>query len=285
MRFLSIAAVTALGFCALSLQPLLAQTATSGTWTLSPSRQAGSVRLQLSFHELSSDNSDSMDLPPASLGLTPADLASPGKDVQFRLVREAGTFTCNGRLASGKGGGDVSFAPDAAFRDKMRMLGYDISPRQQLTAALIDITTGYVAELKNAGFANIPFETLVPLRAMQVDGAYAASMRSLFPDVTANQLIPLRAMKVSAAYIAEMRSSGVSVKTSQAAISLEAMHVDPAYVKSIAALGYNHLSTDDLVRLRAMHIDAAYIERVRSHGLNSSIEDLVRLKAMNVVSP
>jgi hypothetical protein len=52
----------------------------------------------------------------------------------------------------------------------------------------------------------------------------------------------------------------------------------------MAAAGYPYLTLEEIVELRALHIDGTYITRVRTRGYrNPTVEQLVRLKAMNVI--
>ena len=276
-------------FCALAMAEASAQSTASGTWSIVPSRTAGQVRFDIRQDDANSGSHDenSEDVDVSALGLSRAQLESSGNRVTFTVAREAGSFTCEGWLSGGKGGGTFDFTPSATYLVKMRALGYgDISPHQEITAAMIDLTTAYVGSIERAGYAHLPFEKLIGFRALGVDEAFVQSMRAEFAnaDIDAENMIALRALQVNADYINQMRAAGNAVATPGNAISLRALHVDSAYVKELAAAGYSHVTSEQLIQLRALHIDAAYIKRVEAHGIpHPTLEDLVRLKAMNII--
>lgn len=270
--------------------PVAAQPAPiSGTWSLESADTPGKVNVE--FHSPDRDGKESVhssfDVSAQDLGISAPELASPGNDVAFTWVREAGSFACKGWLSRGKGGGTFVFTPNAEYLAKMRALGYEaITPRDQMVAALLDITTGYIGALAAAGYPHLPFHTLVAFRALKIDDAYVRAMRSALnaAGLSPDQIISLRALRVTPEYLAEMRAAGFAVDTAQDAVRLRALKIDAAYVRSMAAVGYPHLSADELVRLRALGIDAAYVKRVQAHGFaNPSVDQLVRLKAMNVI--
>jgi hypothetical protein len=272
--------------CALTVVAALAQTSASGTWSLQPSSQPGRVDFETRFDdgEHSHDNNVTVDV--SALGLTQAQLTSGGNHVGFVISREAGDFRCDGWIANGKGGGTVVFTPNAAFHSAMSALGYDLTFDQQLTAAMLNLTTEYTRSIADAGYPHLPYESLVSFDALGVDAGYVRTMRGLFPgtDMPPNDIVSLRALKVTGAYVSGLRNAGFTVATPREAVSLMALKVDLAYVKELADVGYTHLTARQLVTMRAMHIDAAYIKRVLAHGIKSpSVDDLVRLKAMGVI--
>jgi hypothetical protein len=274
---------------ALAAQTAMAQSTAAGTWSIEPSDTAGKVRFDVrtdgsgeGYH-----NESSSDVETQSLGLSSQQLSSGGNHVTFTLAREAGSFACEGWISNGKGGGTYVFTASSTYLSKMHDLGYDdISARKQMTAAMIDLTTGYVDSIAKAGYPHLPFDKLVAFRALKIDETFVRSMRSLFGNsgVDSEQIVALRALGVTGTYVEQMRAAGFAVPTARDAVQLRALHVDSAYVRELAAAGYSHLSSEQLIQLRALHIDAAYIKRVQAHGFpNPTVEQLVRLKAMNVI--
>jgi hypothetical protein len=267
----------------LHLVALLA--ALSGSWSISPSSVPGYVHLGLRIEDGTSHHESDHDVTPSSIGLTQQQLDS-GHRVTFSIARDAGTFACDGWLSQSKGGGSLVFSPSPAFERGMNDRGYDVTPDQQATAAMLDLSLTYIDTIAAAGFKNLPFEKLVAFRALNIDDAYARAMRTLFGDdnVDADQLIALKALGVTQEYVSAMRAAGTTVATARQAVQLRALKVDPQYVRDMAAAGYPHLTPNQLVQLRAMEIDAAYVQRVKDHGFpHPSIDDLVRMKAMKII--
>src|SRR5258706_14711669 len=57
-------------------------------------------------------------------GLAPADINAAAANVQFALVRPAGTIRFDGRFAEGNGAGNFRFTPSDTFLREMDTLGY-----------------------------------------------------------------------------------------------------------------------------------------------------------------
>lgn len=260
---------------------------TAGTWTIGPSDNANRVRFEIRIHAPNYNDSSTTDVDLAALGLSNEQLQSSGQHVSFTLARDAGSFDCDGWIARGSGGGNFTFNPNAEFVTKMRALGYDdITAEQQVTAAIVDLTSAYAQGIAAAGYPHLPFQKLVAFRALQIDDAYVRSMRAAFgsADIGAETMISLKALRVTPDYVSQLRNAGLVVSSPRSVISLAALRVDLAYVNGLASAGYSHLTSEQIVQLRAMHIDNAYIEKVRAHGFaHPSIEELVRLKALNVI--
>ena len=266
--------------------PLIALVAAiNGTWAISPSSVPGDVHLELRIDDVEHQGSSSHDVSASSLRLSQQQLHS-GHHVKFSIVRDAGTFACEGTLLGGKGGGAMTFEPSASYEHAMNDRGYDLSGDQQATAGMLDLSLSYVDSIADAGFPHLPFEKLVAFRALGIDESYARSMRRLFGEdgVDAEQLIALRALGVDDRYVDDLRAAGSTVSNPRQAVQLRAMHVDAAYVRDLANAGYPHLSPNELVQLRALDIDAAYVERVKAHGFpHPTIDELVRMKALKII--
>ncbi|HKE36360.1 MAG TPA: hypothetical protein VKB39_02960 [Candidatus Baltobacteraceae bacterium] len=230
----------------------------TGTWAATPSTVPGKVYFDLTIEDARGhDHSHSgSDYAPSALGLTQQQLNGPGHHVAFTIVRDAGSFVCDGWVANGRGGGTVTFAPSADYVKKMNGRGYDPTDEQIASAAIVDLSNAFIDGLASAGVEKPTFEELISMRALNVD----------------------------ATYVNDLHSAGINATSPQELISLKALNVNAAYVKSLAALGYTGLSSHQLVELRALKIDADYVRRVKAHGIaHPSVEDLVRLKSLNVI--
>ena len=99
----------------------IAQERLPGTWEIRPTTSEGTVRLRLVEVNSSSDSN----IPLAQLeGLTAEQLAGDGGPIQFRLRRDAGTFTFEGVLRRGVGAGTFSFTPDPGFPAELAKRGF-----------------------------------------------------------------------------------------------------------------------------------------------------------------
>jgi hypothetical protein len=83
-------------------------------------------------------------------GLTSAEMMSETQTaVLFDIVREAGTFVCEGNFQGGRGSGTAIFRPNPDYRAQMLALGVqDIDDRGLFTLALLDVTVQSAREIR-----------------------------------------------------------------------------------------------------------------------------------------
>ena len=222
----------------LALTGLSARENVTGKWTIEPARDQRRVNLVLLTSDGRNSHGHSIDsdeLDPGVLGLLPALSASAQRHVDFTLAHEAGDFACSGTAGNGRGSGTFVFAPSERFLEKMRARGYDLTLKQTLQAAMLDLTVGFVDEVIAAGYRGLPYEKLIVFRAIGIDGTYIRSTQGAFPGkgVSADDLIPLRSLGVTGRFVDEMRAAGFDVRDSQEAIRLRAVGVDPAFARDI----------------------------------------------------
>ena len=87
-------------------------------------------------------------------GLTAAQLTGAGGPVQFRMRRDAGTFTFEGVLRNGVGAGTFSFTPDPNFPAELAKRGFARpTALEQYQLARHDIGYAFLDELNQQGYA------------------------------------------------------------------------------------------------------------------------------------
>jgi hypothetical protein len=234
----------------------------SGTWSLGATpTTAGTAQLELKSKSEDArgthDDENAHDVTLASIDVSDARLNGPGGHLTFTLARDAGNIVCDGWAGSGTGSGRFTFTPNAAYAEGMRSRGAgSMTDREQLGAAMLDLSLGYVDGIVKAGFSQVPFHDLLGMRALGVT-----------PD-----------------YIAQMKAAGVAFASPRETIEARALRVDPGYVREMSAVGYPNLKVRQLVELRALRIDADYVRKVASHGFRGlTVQKLVEVKATNVI--
>ena len=86
--------------------------------------------------------------------MTAAQLAGAGGPVQFRLRRDAGTFTFEGVVRNGVGAGTFSFAADPSFPAELAKRGFARpTAGEQYQMARHDIGFRLLDELNKQGYA------------------------------------------------------------------------------------------------------------------------------------
>jgi hypothetical protein len=218
----------------------------AGTWELRPTDKEGVVHLRL----MERNSSNGSNVPVDQLeGLTAAQLAGPGGPVQFRIRRDAGTFTFEGVLRNRVGAGTFAFSPTPSFPAELAKRGFaQPTAREQYQMARHDVGFAFIDELSKQGYGKPATGELV--RA----GQHGV-------DVT---------------YLREMGAIGYRLTSLEALVTLRDHGVTPDYVRGLADLGYKQLPADDLRNARDHGITPEYVRGMRDNGFASlTMEELV----------
>jgi hypothetical protein len=130
-------------------------------------------------------------------------------DARFELVRDAGTVVFQGVIRNGRGIGEFTFTPNAAWQREMTGYGYgDLSERQVFSAAIHDITTAYVGELRQLGYADLPVNDLFSIAIHRVSIAIIRGMNDLgYADIPARKLVSMRIHGVTVEWVRQVRAA------------------------------------------------------------------------------
>jgi len=221
----------------------------AGTWEIRPSQTQGTVHLRL----VEVNSSSGTNVPIERLeGLTAAQLTGAGGPVQFRLRRDAGTFTFEGVLRNGIGAGTFSFTPDQNFPAELAKRGFARpTAGEQYQMARHDIGYAFLDELNAQGYAKPQTSELV--RAGQHG--------------------------VNATYLRDMGALGYRLGSLEPLIELRDHGVGPSYIRELADQGYKGLPADDLRRARDHGITPEYVRAMRDGGHGSlTMEQLVNAR-------
>jgi hypothetical protein len=276
-------------------------------------------------------------LPLASVTLTPAQANATASDVKFTLTRSAGTIAFDGHFAEGKGAGHYHFTPNDAFVKEMqslgftdfsdnkllifaaedfspqtvkelRALGYEVTQREVVDAAIFHINGAAVNEFARLGYPNLSFRELVDMRVGNVDAAYITAMRDLgFSTSSAHQVSEMAILGVKPAYVKELRAAGLADLSPRQITDLRIgninaekiaaykklgydltphqlsdfgiHHVTPEMITELRAIGYTNISAHDLIEMKIFGVTPDYIRKMEKAGYHAvPVEKLIKLK-------
>ena len=206
--------------------------------------------------------------------------------VVFRIVRDAGTFTCEGTFGRGTGTGRWRLSPNQNFIATMHDLGYDkLTDDEIATAALYDVTVKFVKDLATAGYQHPSFGELVRARTRNLTIEYIREMKaSGFPHPALSELIRARFAGVEAGYIKEMAAIGFAQQPLDTFSDLRHNEVTLQFIIDLRSEGYTSVSPESAIRLKRQDIDGAFIRRAKAQGYqNATIDQLLRLRREGVV--
>ncbi len=195
-------------------------------------------------------------------GVTPADLQREGAAIDARLKAEAGEMRCAGAVHESEMHGTYSFTPNAEFTHRMEALGFGFS---NLTAkqtndrlqgyTMLDVTTEWVNQMKDAGVQGMNAENIMGLRALNVDPAYVHAMAAAgYPELHAEKLTGMKAVGVSPEKVQQIRAMGYS-PTQEELIQMSVFKIDAAFVERMKARGFQNLTIAQLVKIKVFKLD------------------------------
>jgi beta-lactamase regulating signal transducer with metallopeptidase domain len=251
-----------------------------GTWSIGATDQPRVVRVQI--REGNSNHGTTVNLDQIS-GLEGFPQGFPSVDgpVQFKLQRDAGTFTVEGVIHGGVGAGTYSFTPSRTFPDALASRGFDRpSPGEQRLLAGTDIGFAFLDELSAQGFKPANLRDLLHAATRGVGLSYLLGMRQLgrrFDSV--DQLIELAEHGVNPQFIRQLEAEGLTGLSTDDFLRSRGSGVDAEYIRDLRAAGYDRLSLDALIQLRAHGVDAEYARDLGALGYGKlSLDGLVQLR-------
>ncbi len=209
--------------------------------------------------------------------------------VRFSLVREAGTFECEGTFINGKGSGTFVFTPDQGFFASMKAKGFDFAKdddrdvqsfdERAMSAALINVTSALADDLLSVNFGKLDADDLFKAAIFKIDSKFMAEMKaSGFPNLGMEDLVKARIFKIDADYVKQVHEMGFSEKGFEGLVKFRIFKVTPEFLGELKAAGLKDLDSEDIVKCRIFKIDAEFVRKAKADDPNVTIEELVKMK-------
>ena len=277
------------GFVVLASVGVNAQKTIEGEWT-ARYNAAKPKEIYLTFQQRSGDSGfrmNSDNLPLGELQGLPAGALSASKtEVRFNIVREAGTFACEGYFNNGTGIGFWTLTPSEKFVAAMRSRGYDnLTDEDLLRSAMNNLTAAFVEDLKSAGYDRLEFNELMRARTHDITSEYIREVKAMgFERQPMDKLIRMRNHDITPAFVNEMKSAGFENLTIDNLIRLQNHDITAAFISDLKAEGFSGISPETAIRLKNHNIDRDFIRRAKAQGYTgTSPEELIRLSNRGLV--
>ncbi len=255
-----------------------------GTWEIRPTETKGIVHLRIV--ELHSSTGTNVAIDQLE-GLTGAQLNGAGGPVQFKVRRDAGTFTFEGIIRNGVGAGTFTFAADTAFPGEMAKRGFARpTADQQYQLARHDIGFPFIDELTKQGYGKPQTSELVRAGQHGVQAEYLRDMAALgYRLGTLDALIMLRDHGVTPAYVRELADSGYKALSADAIREARDHGVSPEYVRALRDAGYSSVPIDEVIRVRDHGVTPEYVRGLGDAGYRKlPLDQLVRVRDHGVTT-
>jgi hypothetical protein len=189
-------------------------------------------------------------------GIVPEDLQHEGASVDARMTAEAGEMRCEGKVHDGALQGSYSFMPHADFVKRMEAMGFDDQTLDRLQGyTLLDVTTAWVKDLKDAHVTGMTAEKLMGLRALKVDATYVHAMTVAgYPELGAEKLTSMKAVGVTPEKVQAVRAMGYA-PTEEELIQMSVFKIDAPFVERMKARGFKNLTIAQLVQIKVFKLD------------------------------
>jgi hypothetical protein len=120
---------------------------------------------------------------------------------------------------------------------------------------MLDVTTSWVKEMKDAGVTEMTAEKLMGLKALKVDAAYVKAMAAAgYPELRANKLTSMKAVGVSPEKVEAVRATGYS-PTEEELTQMSVFKIDAPFVERMKARGFQDLTIAQLVKIKVFKLD------------------------------
>src|SRR6266571_4136072 len=224
-----------------------------GQWLIEPGYHPGTVQLSVRYGERGNSSNWSRDVALREfVGLSAADMRGSGVTVHFKIVRSAGTLTCEGWFEDGKGSGHFTYQPNPDFVAELAKRGIDAPTAwDQFQMTMAGVGLDLVDELA----------------------------RQKYERPTAAELARMAMHGVDLEYVRDLGARGYHLGDPKSLVRMRDHGVDREFIGSLDSAGYRNLGADDLVRVRDHGVDGEFIEALDSAGYkNLGLENLVRLR-------
>jgi hypothetical protein len=211
-----------------------------------------------------------------------------GGAVNFSLVREAGTISCEGIFQNGKGVGTFRFTGSQSFVTAMKSRGFDFeknsrtwnderdSENKLFSAAVINVTTALADDLLTAGLGKIDIDDLFKAAIFKVDSKFAREMKaSGFPNLGMEELVKARIFKIDANFASQVAQMGFANESFESLVQMRIFKVTPAYIAAVRSEGIANPSVEELVKMKIFKIDSDFIRKAKAEGVPLEVERLV----------
>lgn len=256
----------------------------TGQWLIEPTRDPSLLNLTLMYRhkEGRGQNITSNSLSATQLrGLSSAQMSSAGTNVEFQLVRDAGTFNCEGYFKDGRGSGHYTFAANPAFVAELKRRGYESPTDTQLfRLAMNNASVALLDELQAQGYERPTLDQFVRMGDHGVSLEYVRALKAQGYNVqSVDMLTRMVDHGVSVSFIKELDSLGYKQVPVAALIRTVDHGVTPNYIRELAALGHRDLSLEQLTRLVDHGVNVKFIQEIEAAGYGRpSLDQLVRMQ-------
>ena len=208
-----------------------------------------------------------------------------GAPVRFRIVREAGTLSCEGSGSGSRGEGECRFERAASYFDGLRQRGVSVSRDwDAMQLAWFEVPLALLDELKRQGYETPEVEELIGAGVFKIDVAWLREIDAAgYRLQELKDLIPFRIFKIDAGFIRDLKAANPKLRLGAKDLVQMRIHkVEPSWVAGWTQLGYD-LSPDQLVNTRIHNVSPDYARAMMAEVRDRpTLDQFVRMRIHGV---
>jgi len=251
-----------------------------GSWEITAHTPTGKIQIMLSMPDNQRMSGTSFeDLSTFRIrGLTSVQIAAPVRTAaRFEIVRESGTFECEGYFESGNGSGTFVLRLDPEFFPQMASLGFPNTPEKQVVSIVFyEAGPRYLGELRSTGLAVPTFDQLIGMRVLGVNSDFIRSIQQAGYTPSANELTGMWVNGVAAAFVHEVQQLYPSVSLTELT-GMKVMGVSLDFAREIRQM-FPSVSVNDLIGMKSQGVMADFAREIRQSDRSISINDLIGMR-------
>ena len=202
----------------------------------------------------------------------------------FRIVRDAGTVFLEGTLQKRgrrvEGSGEWYFRPDSAYVHFMSRYGLPENDQQKVFSfAIFDISREFLGELRDAGYADVPYDRLLSMRVQGVTVDDAREFERLgCGHLTPDELISARIHNITPEFVRGFRDAGFADLSYKSFVTLRAFNLDIDDFKDCCRHRFMDMSENNMVWVCGFGITKKDIEKMQERGY-TNLDTIIRILA------
>lgn len=209
----------------------------------------------------------------------------PSQDTDFKLVRESGTITFQGKFDGNEGYGKFSFEPSEAFKTYLNTQNIvGVSDADLLFCFMNNMDKTYLETLNKAGYKDLKGNKLRELAIFKVTPQNLETFVPLLEKESGSQpkiqdIIDLKIHGIDEDFIQSMKNGGFQNLNAQKLIEAKIHGIDGDFIKEIQQNIKGKIDIDKAIEMKIHGIDGDFSNKMKDlNGQEMNVEELVNAK-------
>lgn len=190
-------------------------------------------------------------------GLEASRVRSLSGELEFRLVKESGTFIFSGDAKSGEARGNYMFQPNKDFSEKLKALGYNnVDDRDLIAMAVTDVKLDVLRELTGL---ELTTKDAIEIAVLGIKPNFVREARKL--GLNGEEIREYGVLGIKTEYITEMKKKGYTLDEIK---ELGVLGIKPEYVEEMKKFG---IKSEEIKEFGVLGIRPEKVKELKDAGV------------------